>query len=56
MTTLALWIYIGGLFAFPHRKLGLFARLTWPMELGERLAEFALKPRLSEFPVKGDRK
>lgn len=53
MTTLALWVYIGGLFAFPHRKLGLLVRLLWPMELGQRLAEFALRPRLSEFPLKG---
>lgn len=45
MTAFAFWIYLGGLFAFPHRKLGLFARLTWPMELGERLAEFALRDK-----------
>lgn len=43
MSPFVLWVYMGGLFAFPNRKLGLYRRVTWPFELGERLAEFALK-------------
>jgi hypothetical protein len=43
MVSWAFLVYIGGVFAMPDRKLGFFRRLSWPMEIGEYLAEKVMK-------------
>lgn len=38
MTDIFFWlIYWGGVVAYPNEKRGFFARLGWPIELGEEI-------------------
>jgi hypothetical protein len=38
-------LYVGGVVAYPDRKIGFFDRMMWPSLLGQRLAEWAWETR-----------